>query len=365
MTRNPPMTTISVELGARSYPIRIGSGWIADIGAMTRQVAPRSELALIVTDENVDPHADALAQSLKSAGFRTSTVILQPGETTKSLAWTEELYDELAELNADRRTLVVALGGGVIGDLAGFAAATYNRGLPLFMVPTTLLSMVDSSVGGKVGINHERGKNLIGAFHQPAGVAIDLDYLKTLPEREFVSGLAEVVKYGVILDIGFFEFLERSVSAILARDPAALEMIVARSCELKAGVVQLDEREETGLRAKLNYGHTFAHAFEIAAGYGTWLHGEAVSAGMVCAAQLAEALGRVPGTFVARQTNLLEAFGLPTRPLPDWDAEEMIATMRRDKKSVSGKLRFVLPTELGNVELVDGVDEGLVRRAMG
>ncbi len=358
------MTTIPVELGARRYSIQIASAWSAGLGAFARACAPKSELALIVTDENVDPHADALAAALKSAGFRTSTVIVQPGEETKSLAWADELYDELAELNADRRTLVVALGGGVIGDLAGFAAATYNRGLPLFMVPTTLLAMVDSSVGGKVGINHERGKNLIGAFHQPAGVAIDLDYLKTLPEREFVSGLAEVVKYGVILDAGFFDFLEHSVAAILSRDPAVLETIVARSCELKAGVIQMDEREETGLRAKLNYGHTFAHAFEIAAGYGTWLHGEAVSAGMVCAAKLAEALGRVPGSFTARQTALLGAFGLPTRVLPEWDAEEMIATMRRDKKSVGGKLRFVLPTEMGNVELVDGVDEALVARAM-
>jgi len=358
------MTTTPVELGERRYTIQISSGWSAGIGAFARSSAPKSELALIVTDENVDPHAEALATALKSAGFRTSTVILQPGEETKSLAWANELYDELAELNADRRTLVVALGGGVIGDLAGFAAATYNRGLPLFMVPTTLLAMVDSSVGGKVGINHERGKNLIGAFHQPAGVAIDLDYLTTLPDREYRSGLAEVVKYGVILDAGFFEFLERSIAPILARDPAVLETVVARSCELKARVVQQDEREETGLRAKLNYGHTFAHAFEIAAGYGTWLHGEAVSAGMVCAAKLAQELGRVPGTFTARQTNLLEAFGVPTRALPEWDADEMIATMRRDKKSLSGKLRFVLPTEMGIVELVDGVDEAAVRRAL-
>ena len=358
------MTNLTVELGPRSYPIRIGSGIAGGIGAFAREVAPKSELALIVTDENVDPHALTLADSLKAAGFRTSTVILQPGEETKSLAWANELYDELAEQNADRRTLVVALGGGVIGDLAGFAAATYNRGLPLFMVPTTLLSMVDSSVGGKVGINHERGKNLIGAFHQPTGVAIDLDYLKTLPEREFRSGLAEVVKYGVILDAEFFEYLERSTAAILARDPEALETIVARSCALKAQVVQQDEREETGVRAKLNYGHTFAHAFEIAAGYGAWLHGEAVSAGMVCAATLAQNLGRVRAEFTARQSQLLEAFGLPIRPLPEWDADGMIDAMRRDKKSLAGRLRFVLPSAMGEVELVEGVDEAAVRRVL-
>ena len=359
------MTNLTVDLGPRSYPIQIGSGFTAAIGALARTVAPQSELALIVTDENVDPHAATLAESLVAAGFRTSTVILQPGEATKSLTWANELYDELAELNADRRTLVVALGGGVIGDLAGFAAATYNRGLPLFMVPTTLLSMVDSSVGGKVGINHDRGKNLIGAFHQPAGVAIDLDYLKTVPDREFRSGLAEVVKYGVILDAEFFDYLERNSTAILARDPAVLETIVTRSCTLKAQVVERDEREETGLRAMLNYGHTFAHAFEIIAGYGTWLHGEAVSAGMVCAAQLAQNSGRVPEGFAARQMNLLERFGLPIHPLPQWDADEMIDAMRRDKKSQAGRLRFVLPTKLGHVELVDGVDETEVRRVLG
>ncbi len=358
------MTNLTVELGPRSYPIRIGSGIAGGIGAFARAVAPKSELAMIVTDENVDPHALPLAESLKAAGFRTSTVILQPGEETKSLAWANELYDELAEQNADRRTLVVALGGGVIGDLAGFAAATYNRGLPLFMVPTTLLAMVDSSVGGKVGINHERGKNLIGAFHQPTGVAIDLDYLKTLPEREFRSGLAEVVKYGVILDAEFFEYLERSTESIMAREPAALEQIVARSCALKSQVVEQDEREETGVRAKLNYGHTFAHAFEIAAGYGTWLHGEAVSAGMACAARLAQNLGRVPPEFTARQSKLLEAFGLPTRPLPEWDEDGMIDAMRRDKKSLAGRLRFVLPSALGDVGLVEGVDEAAVRRVL-
>ena len=358
------MTDLNVNFGPRSYPIRIGSGIARGAGAFVRGVAPTSEFALIVTDENVDPHALPLAESLKAAGFRTSTVIVQPGEETKSLTWANELYDELAEQNADRRTLVVALGGGVIGDLAGFAAATYNRGLPLFMVPTTLLSMVDSSVGGKVGINHERGKNLIGAFHQPAGVAIDLDYLKTLPEREFRSGLAEVVKYGVILDEDFFGYLERSIAAILARDPTALEQIVARSCELKARVVELDEREETGLRAKLNYGHTFAHAFEIVAGYGTWLHGEAVSAGMVCAGLLASKLGRVTPEFCDRQTKLFEAFGLPIRPLTEWGVDEMIDAMRRDKKSLAGKLRFVLPTRLGHVELVEGVEEAAVRAVL-
>jgi len=267
-------------------------------------------------------------------------------------------------LRADRQMLIVAVGGGVIGDLAGFAAATYNRGLPLFMVPTTLLSMVDSSVGGKVGINHPRGKNLIGAFHQPSGVFINTAFLDSLPDREYRSGLAEVVKYGVILDAEFFEYLEANIEPILAREPSVVRHIVQRSCRLKANVVEKDEREETGLRAVLNYGHTFAHAFEAVGGYGAWLHGEAVAAGMVYASTLAELLGRVDAAFTERQRELLQAFQLPTGIPEEWPAEELIAAMYRDKKTEAGKLRFILPTRMGHVELVDGVNEPLVRRVL-
>jgi 3-dehydroquinate synthase len=266
-------------------------------------------------------------------------------------------------MNADRKTLVVAVGGGVIGDLAGFAAATYNRGLPLLMVPTTLLAMVDSSVGGKVGVNHPRGKNLIGAFHQPVGVWISIASLATLPEREYRSGLAEVVKYGVILDADFFAYLEKNQAAILKRDLQVIEHIVAVSCRLKAGVVAGDEREETGLRAILNYGHTFAHAFETVGGYGAWLHGEAVAAGMVCASRLAERLGRIPGDITRRQKNLLAAFQLPIRPLA-WSADDLLAVMHRDKKAHAGRLSFVLPDRLGHVELMSGVDPSLVRETL-
>jgi len=353
------METLQVELGTRSYRIAVVSHELG-LGEFARMCAPRSTAAMIVADENTDPIAEVVAVSLKAAGFVTNTVIVQAGEATKSLEWAGELYDELAELKADRKMLVVAVGGGVIGDLAGFAAATYNRGLPLFMVLTTMLSMVDSSVGGKVGINHPQGKNLIGSFHQPTGVFINTAFLDSLPEREYRSGLAEVVKYGVILDAEFFGYLEANVEAILARDPVVVRHIVQRSCRLKADVVEKDEREETGLRAVLNYGHTFAHAFETVSGYGTWLHGEAVSAGMVYASTLAEALGRVDAGFTERQRKLLQAFRLPTNRVETWPTDDLIAAMYRDKKAEAGKLRFVLPTRMGQVELVEVVDENLL-----
>ena len=290
-------------------------------------------------------------------------VLLPPGEGQKSLPSASLLYDRLVDLRADRRTLAVAVGGGVIGDLAGFVAATFNRGLPLLMVPTTLLAMVDSGVGGKVGVNHARGKNLIGAFHQPLGVWIDTGMLATLPDREYRSGLAEVVKYGVILDADFFAWLEANADAVLARDAGAVRHVVARSCRLKADVVEKDEREETGLRAVLNYGHTFAHAFETVGGYGAWLHGEAVAAGMACASRLAERRGLVPADVTERQTRLLARFGLPVAPKA-WPADDLLAVMRNDKKNVAGRLRLVLPTRLGEVALFDDVPEDEVRSAL-
>jgi 3-dehydroquinate synthase len=358
------MHTVHVDLGPRSYPIAFadeGTGF----GPFVKARAPKAATAVVIADPNVRHVADVVVNALTEQGIRTWLVTVPPGESTKSLAHAATLYDRLAEVNADRNTLIVAVGGGVVGDLAGFVAATYNRGLPLLMVPTTLLAMVDSSVGGKVGINHPGGKNLIGAFHQPVGVWIDPVALDSLPEREYVSGLGEVVKYGVILDAEFFAWLEANVPPILARDPAAVAHVVARSCRLKADVVEKDEREETGLRAKLNYGHTFAHAFETVAGYGAWLHGEAVSAGMVCASRLAEKLGRIPADVTERQLKLLTAFGLPVEANPDWSVEDQIAVMRRDKKAVAGTLRFVLPTKLGEVELVSGVPEELVRSVLG
>jgi 3-dehydroquinate synthase len=356
------MQSIHVQLGERSYDIAVTSGDIAGLGSFARQRAKGSR-AFVVTDEHVIEHADKVAESLGNAGFEPLLVTLPAGESQKALATASYLYDQLAEARADRKTLVVPVGGGVLGDLAGFVAATWNRGLPLLMVPTTLLAMVDSSVGGKVGINHPRGKNLIGAFHQPVGVWIDTAFLYTLPDREYRSGLAEVVKYGVILDAELFAYLERHAAAVLARDAECIRHIVARSCRLKADVVERDEREEKGLRAVLNYGHTFAHAFETVGGYGAWLHGEAVSAGMVCASRLAECRGLIGADVTERQRRLLQTFGLPITP-QRWPVEELLAVMRIDKKAVAGRLRFVLPRRLGEAALFDDVPEKDVRAVL-
>jgi 3-dehydroquinate synthase len=358
------MHTVRVNLGPRSYEIALTTADPAGPGPFAGRCQPRSKLALVVCDENTRSHGRGVEVALQGAEFKTGLAVVPAGEASKSLAQAANLYDALYDLAADRQTVVVAVGGGVVGDLAGFAAATYNRGLPLLMVPTTLLAMVDSSVGGKVGVNHPRGKNLIGAFHQPAGVWIDTAYLATLPGREFLSGLAEVVKYGVILDAEFFAFLEASAAALRVREPEVLVPVVARCCRLKADVVEKDEREETGLRAVLNYGHTFAHAFETVGGYGGWLHGEAVAAGMVCASRLAERHGLIRPELTDRQRRLLAAFALPTAPNPAWSVDEQIAVMRRDKKATGGRMRFVLPRKLGEVAMFDDVPEALVREVL-
>jgi 3-dehydroquinate synthase len=356
------MTTLRVELGERSYDIQLVTGDRHGVGPFARQRS-RGTLAFVVSDEHVSAHADAVADALTAAGFRSVQAVLPAGEVHKALATVSYLYDALAEVQADRQTLVVAVGGGVIGDLAGFVAATFARGLSLLMVPTSLLAMVDSAVGGKVGINHARAKNLIGAFHQPAGVWIDTTMLTTLRDREYRSGLAEVVKYGVALDAEFFGFLEGHVTGLLGREPEVVRPVVARCCRLKADVVALDEREMTGLRAVLNYGHTFGHAFETVAGYGAWLHGEAVATGMVCAARLAVRRGLIGADVAERQDRLLCSLGLPTKPEP-WDLDELLAVMRSDKKVRAGRLRFVLPTRLGTASLVEDVPEEEVREVL-
>jgi 3-dehydroquinate synthase len=353
------MDTLRVNLGPRSYSIALGDG--ADLGAFARACLPATKLALVVADANTAAHGEGVRRTFDAVGFRTGFCTVPAGESSKSPDAASRLYDALYDLAADRRTAVVAVGGGVVGDLAGFAAATYNRGLPLFMVPTTLLAMVDSSVGGKVGINHPKGKNLIGAFHQPAGVWIDTDFLRTLPDREYLSGLAEVVKYGVILDADFFARLEANVPALREREASVLRPVIARCCRLKADVVEKDEREETGLRAVLNYGHTFAHAFETVGGYGAWPHGEAVAAGMVCASRLAEKHGLIDAELTRRQQSLLTALGLPVAPKPEWPVNDQIAVMKRDKKADGGRMRFILPRQLGEVALFDDVPEQLVR----
>jgi 3-dehydroquinate synthase len=356
------MLTVRVNLGERSYDVAITTGDEAGVGPFAAARA-RPGPALVVTDDNAVAYADATATMLGRAGFSPRVKVMSPGEPTKSLAAASTLYDELAEMRADRKSLVAAVGGGVVGDLAGFAAATWNRGLPLLMVPTTLLAMVDSSVGGKVAVNHPKGKNLIGAFHQPVGVWVDTAVLDTLPGREYRSGLAEVVKYGVILDPELFIYVENHAEDLLRLRPEAVQHVIARSCRIKADVVERDERETSGLRAALNYGHTFAHPFETVAGYGAWLHGEAVAAGMVCASRLAERRGLVEHAVTERQRDLLDELGLPTAPHP-WPVDDLIEAMRLDKKAEAGRMRFVLPKRLGEVALFDDVPEADVRAVL-
>lgn len=350
---------VRVDLGPRSYEIRIVTDQLSALGPFARARVDRSWSAgacrngLIVTDSNLTDRAGPVRETLLASGIDCQVAVVPAGEPSKRLAVVSDLYDRLIDLRADRHTLIVAVGGGVVGDLAGFLAATYMRGLPLLMLPTSLLAQVDSSVGGKVGVNHPRAKNVIGAFHQPVGVWVDTAVLQGLPPREFRCGLAEVVKYGAILDADFLAWIERSVDAILAQDPAALRSIVARCCELKADVVSKDEREETGLRAVLNFGHTIGHAIEAVAGYGgDYLHGEAVAVGMVAECRIAERLGWIGPDSTDRLASLLERLGLPIAA-PGPSREALIEAMGRDKKNQGGKVRFVLPRELGRVELTD------------
>jgi 3-dehydroquinate synthase len=357
--------TVRVNLGERSYDIEIGCGNVAGAGPFIFQ-RQRISHVVVITDQNVEePHGRAVAQSIVDETSSTADlVVVEPGEATKSIDMAAALWDKLLELGTDRKSVIVAVGGGVIGDLAGFAAATYTRGIGFFQVPTTLLAQVDSSVGGKVGINLPAAKNMVGAFLQPRGVLIDIATLKTLPDREYRSGLGEVVKYGVILDAELFDYLEANSDALARRDQPSLRHVLARCCRLKADVVEKDEREETGLRAVLNYGHTFAHALESLTGYGTLLHGEAVAIGMLCASRLAEHLGRIDAATTARQQNLLTTLGLPTA-LPKLDPEQVLRTMMHDKKVEHGRLRFVLPSRMGHVELVGDVNADAVRAALG
>ena len=354
---------IRVNLAERSYDIEIASGNLQRLGAFAAERG-RTTHAVVITDENVqEPYAMRATESLVRAGIDVELIAVPPGETSKSIAAAADLWREMLDLGADRRTIVVAVGGGVVGDLAGFVAATFARGLRFIQAPTSLLAQVDSSVGGKVGINLPAAKNMVGAFYQPAGVLIDTATLATLPANEYRSGLAEVVKYGAILDAEFFAYLESHAAEIIARREDVLARVVARCCRLKADVVEHDEREETGLRAVLNYGHTFGHAFESLAGYGKLMHGEGVAIGMCCAARLAQRLGRVDAEFVARQQKLIESFGLPTA-VPNIDREKILAAMQHDKKVAHGKLKFVLPDRLGHVESVGEIDPKEVSAAL-
>jgi len=338
------MKTLQVGLGERAYPIHIGRGLLPRAGDLLDVRA--GSRAVIVTNAVVAAHhLHPLKAALRARSVQADVVLLPDGEAHKNAATLDDLLTRLLELRIERKSLLVALGGGVVGDIAGFAAAIYQRGIPFVQVPTTLLAQVDSSVGGKTGINHPLGKNMIGAFWQPRAVLIDTDCLGTLPERELRAGVAEVIKYGAIRDAGFFAWLEANVAALLAKDAAALAHAIHRSCEIKAEIVAADERE-AGERALLNFGHTFGHAIEAAQGYGKWLHGEAVAAGMVCAAKLSQRACALSPSDTQRLARLLAAAQLPIEP-PRIPVERWLDLMARDKKVEGGALRFVLLEQLG------------------
>ncbi len=351
------MKTLDVGLDARAYPIHIGSGLLPRAGELLREAVPQR--AVVVTNAIVAAHhLQPLKKALQQQDLRVDVVLLPDGEAHKNAATLDDLLTRLLELRVERSTTLIALGGGVVGDIAGFAAAIYQRGIPLVQVPTTLLAQVDSSVGGKTGINHPLGKNMIGAFWQPRAVLIDAAVLATLPERELRAGLAEVIKYGAIRDAALFAWLERNMPALLAQDPDALAHAIHRSCAIKAEIVAADERE-AGERALLNFGHTFGHAIETAQGYGAWLHGEAVAAGMLCAARLSERVCGFDPAQTQRLTDLVAAAGLPVAP-PEIPADRWLELMRRDKKVRSGSMRFVLLDSLGHARVQSDVPDAVV-----
>ena len=355
------MQSLRVELGARAYPIHIGAGLLGEPALYREHLAGGT--AAVVTNPVVAPlYLDRARGALQAAGARVVEILIPDGEQAKSFEELERVLDALLAARCGRDALLVALGGGVVGDLAGFAAAIYQRGIPLLQVPTTLLAQVDSSVGGKTAINHARGKNMIGAFHQPCAVIADVTTLDTLPERELRAGLAEVIKHGLALDAGFVEWLERHLDALLARERDALIQAVMRCCELKAQVVAADERE-AGVRALLNLGHTFGHAIEAGTGYGSWLHGEAVAAGMVMAAELSLRLGLLGAADVDRIRTLLRRAGLPTAG-PGLEPRRLLELMAYDKKAAQGKVRFVVLEAIGRAALRGGIDEDRVSAAI-
>ena len=348
---------LDVALGARSYPIHIGRGLLSDT-ALWQALLPGRHV-LLLTDAHVAAHhLDTLRAALPPRQLQVE--ILPPGEQEKSLERFGALMHALARLGASRDAAIVALGGGVVGDLAGFAAACWMRGIRFVQAPTTLLAMVDSSVGGKTAVDLPEGKNLVGAFHQPAAVLADTATLETLPDRELRAGLAEVIKYGALGDAAFLDWLDDRREALLARDPDTLGEAIARSCAHKAGIVARDETEQ-GERALLNLGHTFGHAIEAEQGFDGLRHGEAVAVGMVLAARLSARLGRAPDHDAARLDALLQSFGLPTRVPAGLDPERLLARMRLDKKNISGRLRLVLWRGAGRAEVVGDVDEAAVR----
>lgn len=356
------MEKVIVSPGEHDYPITIASGLFNNPASYWPMKA--GEQAMLITNGTIAPlYLLTVRTALEQCGVKLDQLILPDGEQYKSLTVLDTVFSALLEKPHGRDTTLIALGGGVIGDLVGFAAACYQRGVRFIQLPTTLLAQVDSSVGGKTGVNHLLGKNMIGAFYQPAAVIIDLNCLKTLPQREFASGLAEVIKYGIILDAAFFSWLEQNMELLLQQDEQALTYCIRRCCQLKADVVAADEKEN-GQRALLNLGHTFGHAIETYMGYGNWLHGEAVAAGMLMAACTAQRLGQFTQQDIQRITTLLQRAGLPVTAPEQMTPSDYLPHMMRDKKVLAGELRLVLPLTIGHSEVRSGVDVQLVLDAI-
>jgi 3-dehydroquinate synthase len=354
-------TVVPVNLGSRSYKIHILPGLIEDFSTLLAETVSPAHIVVFTDDVVENLYLSPVKKCLEQIA-RIDSIVVPAGEKSKSVAQCDRLWQRLVEIKADRKTAIVALGGGVIGDLAGFIAASFARGLDFVQIPTTLLAQVDSSVGGKVGINLPQAKNMVGAFWQPQTVLIDPRVLSTLDERNYRAGLAEVIKYGVIMDLPLFEFLENSVDAINERDPESLSRVIAWCCRCKSSVVEADETETSGQREILNYGHTFGHAIEAVFGYGDYLHGEAIAIGMTCAARLAASNGLADKALLERQTRLFEAFGLSTKA-PAERLDELVNAMKHDKKTVAGKLNLILPTQLGNVQRVPAPDDATLRNS--
>jgi 3-dehydroquinate synthase len=352
------VSVLSVKLAENSYDIHIDNGILGTPGKQCAQIGLKSKVAVITNPTVNSLYGPTVRASLEESGCSVTVIEIPDGEEFKKAATLSDVYDALIEAGLDRKSFIVALGGGVVGDLAGFAAATYLRGIPFVQVPTTLLAQVDSSVGGKTAIDHPRGKNLIGAFYQPRLVLIDVATLSTLPEREFRAGLAEVVKYGVALDLAFFELLERQSAQIKSLDQECLKAVILRCCEIKAHVVEQDEKE-SGLRAVLNYGHTLGHAFETLAGYRQLVHGEAIAIGMALAAQVSVGLGHCDASEKERIAALISCFGLGTLP-PEADRQGLIAAIVLDKKSRDGTVSFICNKSIGNFVIEQLVPEELL-----
>lgn len=356
------MATVDLVLPHHRYQIHIGPGLLVELGTLTRANAPHDRATLIIDDKITESHGQAAQASMKAAGYQPLVATMTASEDHKNLATVEKLYHKLLDERLERKSPVVALGGGIVGDTGGFVAASYLRGVPFVQCPTTLLAMVDASVGGKVGVNMPQGKNLIGAFHQPGLVVIDTDTLKTLPKRELICGLAECVKHGIIRDPELFDWIDRNVEAILNQDPAAMVELVERNVRIKAAVVMEDEKE-AGVRAHLNFGHTFAHAIEAGTEYGRYLHGEAVSLGMVAATRLAVEQGRCDAGLADKLVALLEKIGLPTKAHDLPATDKLMVIMRSDKKVADGRVRLVLPDKLGAVSIVGDTPDAAVDKA--